>query len=446
MSGLDFPVWFGAGSYGGLACGLLAAAGVAGFALLRHRGTPRQIARATLVCLAASCLMLALIWWNQNRLDLYGPALPPGEVLFALSATAFLGWLVPLGVLAGYVLLAGAQAPGATATQWRTAGDAALASLDDPARRVEPLGAGSPWGRLVPVDGEFAGQPLSLTRQLTLLGREFNNDIVIDDERTSRYHAEIHWDHGHVELLDRGSMNGTLVNRQAVRGRIPLKSGDVLDLGAQRYRLEILSNPGTVDARDKPEQEETRKMPGAKARPAGDDEQQIAPLVLLGGQQLDTGGRWELSLSVSSIGRDRERTICLPDESVSRLHAQIVRQRVGYFISDLNSRNGTYLNGQPLTAPSLLSPGDVLRIGEIELRCEAVSVEASAAVAPVLSPDDRLPDAGGAHDNPPPSQEHDGVPGDRPACSAPVAERTGSRLGPPRLTEAHPHTERETAS
>src|SRR5579885_72438 len=71
----DFPTWFGVGSYGGLACTMLAAGGIAAYALLRRRGSPRQLARAVLVCLFAGAFMLASVWWNQNRLELYGPSL-----------------------------------------------------------------------------------------------------------------------------------------------------------------------------------------------------------------------------------------------------------------------------------------------------------------------------------------------------------------------------------
>lgn len=456
MSGLDFPTWFGAGSYGGLACGLLSAAGVAGYALLRHRGTPRQLARSILVCLGASCLMLASIWWNQNRLDLYGPSLNPDEVLYWLGASAVFGWLAPLGVLTGYVLLAGPQAIGLPLAGGRhRTEDVGIAALDDPARRVEPLGAGIPWGRLVPVAGDFAGQPLSLTRQLTLLGREYNNDIVIDDERTSRYHAEIHWDHGHVEIVDRDSMNGTLVNRQAVRGRIPLKSSDILDLGAQRYRLEVLASPTVSDA-NPDAKEETRKMPGASSDAAG-NERDVLPLALAGGQQLGVGGRWELSQAVATIGRESERTICLPHESVSRLHAQIVRQRTGYFVSDLGSRNGTYLNGQRLTAPSLLMPGDVLRVGEIELRSEIAEALVAATVAAPPADAAGGPIAVAAATPTRPGQESrlsaDPEAGSALAIEPSLTEPTrihtpppATRLGPPRLTGSLPAGEHESAS
>ncbi len=368
MGEMDFPTWYGIGSYGGLASCLLAASAIAAYALLGHRGTPRQLARAILVCLAAGCLILPPIWWDQNRLELYAPALGSSEVLVWLVWCALAGWLVPLGTLAGYAALAAPQpvAP-VPALQTGSGSGIVIAALDDPARMRHPLGSGAPWGRLVPFEGQIAVQPIPLTRQLTLLGRELDNDIVVHDERTSRHHAELHWDHGHVQILDRRSMNGTLVNQQPVRGLVPLKSGDIVELGAQRYRLEILPSGPLSRAQPATSEVETAKLPGAgqdvSLRP-------LAPLALVAQSSTISGKSWELHEDVTMIGRDPERQICLPHESVSRQHAQIVRQRTGWYLSDLRSRNGTLLNGQPISEPHVLQPGDLVRIGEIELRCE----------------------------------------------------------------------------
>ncbi|HKV83244.1 MAG TPA: FHA domain-containing protein [Ktedonobacterales bacterium] len=373
MANLDFPLWFGLGSYGGLIIGLLAASAIAAHALIRKRGTSRQLAHSVLVCLAAACLSFVPIWWNQNRLDLYGPSLPLREVLLALMWTALCGWVVPLGMLVGYSVLAKPQPAGVLAPRPRVSASDLPSSLDDPARQIEPLGANRAWGQLVPLTETGAGQPITLTRQLTLLGREYDNDVVMDDERTSRHHAELRWEPGRVRLLDRGSMNGAFVNRQPARGATLLTTGDVIELGAQRYRVELFP----VLAGDGDDLIETRKMAGARRMAA----QREASALVLVGERGAKGRRWDIAQPLATIGRDAERQICLPDASVSRLHAQIVRQQAGYYLADLQSSNGAYINDEPLTEPRLLRTGDVIRIGEVVLRCEAAG-DGMPAAAP----------------------------------------------------------------
>ena len=373
----DFPTWFGLGSYGGLACTLLTAAGITIYALLRRRGSSRQLARSVLACLLCSVFMLSPIWWDQNRLELYGPSLLDGEVLVWLLWTAVLGWLIPLGVLFGYLLLAENQV--FAEPKMYLFPPTALAALDDPARNREPLGAGIAWGQLVPLavspnlpDGAAEVHPIALTRQLTVLGREKDCDIVIEDPSTSRHHAEIYWDHGRVQLVDRSSTNGTLVNRQAARGPLLLIDGDILDLGTQRYRF-VLTHAEAHQSQAVEEHEhgeaeiETTKVASVSS---------VVPIpgptpLFLAGLSMElAGATWVVDQPVTTIGRDPTVDICIPHESVSRRHAQIVRQQSGYFLSDLDSSNGTYQNGERLNKPSLLAHGDIMRIGAIELQCD----------------------------------------------------------------------------
>jgi len=66
-----------------------------------------------------------------------------------------------------------------------------------------------------------------------------------------------------------------------------------------------------------------------------------------------------------SIGRSVQNTVALADDPmVSRKHALIRREQSGrYFLSDLGSRNGTSLNGKPITAPVALRDGDAFTTG-----------------------------------------------------------------------------------
>ena len=64
------------------------------------------------------------------------------------------------------------------------------------------------------------------------------------------------------------------------------------------------------------------------------------------------------------FGRDADNDLILPDKKASRHHAILQRQGVIYQINDLNSSNGTYVNGNRITEPTLLKNGDIVLIGD----------------------------------------------------------------------------------
>lgn len=78
-------------------------------------------------------------------------------------------------------------------------------------------------------------------------------------------------------------------------------------------------------------------------------------------------------LPVTSIGRASGNTVVLTDDYVSNEHALLMLRGQQWWLEDLNSRNGTYLNGVPLQEPTIVSPGDLLTIGRTELKVEPVS-------------------------------------------------------------------------
>jgi hypothetical protein len=66
-----------------------------------------------------------------------------------------------------------------------------------------------------------------------------------------------------------------------------------------------------------------------------------------------------------TIGRTRECDLCLPDLSVSRTHALLVRREDGWMLSDLGSHNGTRLNGWLVREPVPVHPGDRVEFGSM---------------------------------------------------------------------------------
>jgi hypothetical protein len=72
------------------------------------------------------------------------------------------------------------------------------------------------------------------------------------------------------------------------------------------------------------------------------------------------------------VGRDPGSGVRLDgDEFASARHARIDPRPDGVWVEDLGSTNGTFVNGSQITSRRLLQPGDVLRVGETELRLEA---------------------------------------------------------------------------
>ena len=98
---------------------------------------------------------------------------------------------------------------------------------------------------------------------------------------------------------------------------------------------------------------------------------QIGRLVVVTSPALDEGSELPLDSVPLTVGRDSHNDIPLPgDKFASSSHAQFDSRSDGVWVEDVGSTNGTYLNGVKLKRPRRLSPGDVVRIGETDLRFE----------------------------------------------------------------------------
>lgn len=102
---------------------------------------------------------------------------------------------------------------------------------------------------------------------------------------------------------------------------------------------------------------------------------QVAPAatVIQGGWRLtivqgeDAGQSYALGAQ-ARLGRNADNEIRLNDLQASRYHALIQRQQNNYMIMDQGSGNGTYVNGQLIHRPTPLAPGDVITIGNTQLK------------------------------------------------------------------------------
>lgn len=110
--------------------------------------------------------------------------------------------------------------------------------------------------------------------------------------------------------------------------------------------------------------------------------------------QTGTGAGTEYPLEKTEllIGRDLSNDIVINDPEVSRRHARLILTGNTYAIEDLGSTNGTFLRGSRLSAPVVLTPGEVITIGEqVLLRYDFIPIDPDATVAAFRRPASEAP-------------------------------------------------------
>lgn len=311
------------------------------------------------------------------------------------------------------------------------------------------FGEDTPWGWLEHRNGRFQGQRLKLVRSIITIGRGEENDIWLDDDMASRHHAELAWDNGQVYVTDCNSMNGVRVNGQLIRNSALIASNELLEIGTHRFIFVLSDQQAPSDASDPLAHHRWRTslepLTGrSKAfsdvlpatRPLADGGVAVFPTQPLsdggippatdtpppsltmpeelmmrewretaqivqvtpppqsvraeGAMRIHDGGLsgqfFLLERSVVTVGRGIESDIMIDDESISRVHAQFLRQATGNYVQDLGSRNGTTVNRERLLGPRLLQFGDIVCIGNITLEYVSVEAARTAPLAMIITP------------------------------------------------------------
>jgi predicted component of type VI protein secretion system len=94
-----------------------------------------------------------------------------------------------------------------------------------------------------------------------------------------------------------------------------------------------------------------------------------------------TGQSYELKVDRTTVGRVEDNTFPIPQPSVSSHHCEIYLRGDDVVVKDLNSTNGTYINNNQVTGEAVIKPGQILRLGQVEIRLEAPGMPAVAAPA-----------------------------------------------------------------
>lgn len=90
-----------------------------------------------------------------------------------------------------------------------------------------------------------------------------------------------------------------------------------------------------------------------------------------------TGRTHDLKAEKTTVGRVEDNSFQIAEPSVSSHHAELLLRGNDVIVRDLNSTNGTFINGEKVTESSI-KPGQILRLGQIEMRLETDTPAASS--------------------------------------------------------------------
>ena len=213
------------------------------------------------------------------------------------------------------------------------------------------------------------------------IGRDASCDIVVASPKVSRHHARIDAlpNGGGDEIVDQ-SRHGVFVNDGRVRDRVALGRGDTIQIGDESFRFHADAAPSLAprSLNEVPSLQSTGATPRAKGpargtlTPAGVSEVSptragtLASLTILNPGP-SRGTRFDLIAPLSHVGRGAYNDVAVLDESVSDSHAKIQRRDNSWWVVDIDSTNGTYVNGTRVVGEAPLTSGSDVRFGGVKM-------------------------------------------------------------------------------
>jgi len=206
------------------------------------------------------------------------------------------------------------------------------------------------------------------------IGRLPDNVIMIDNRAVSERHAVITFNEDLYFIKDLNSTNGTFVNNRLITSR-RLHDGDIITIGKHELVFKMTAKvrsedvdaqeafPGVATA-ERTFHLATKNYEEIMAKNIHDSNKSTLLIFKFKGKQLR---KYLLKVDNKlTIGRLAENDIVIENYAVSGKHAVITRKEDAYFIDDLTSTNGTFVNGKQIAAHSL-KDGDIIAIGKHEL-------------------------------------------------------------------------------
>ena len=193
------------------------------------------------------------------------------------------------------------------------------------------------------------GSIIDIDHWETSLGKSKSNDIVMPYPAISRFHAVIAKKRHDWVITDTSARTvGVLVNGHKIDGSAVIESGDIITIGQIPLKFEC----------DEALTASSRQQLRSAAR---QNNKNIAYGVLV---DIKTKKPIYLKKRDVLIGRGDDCDIQIMSQTVSSNHARIHQTARGWALSDLDSHNGTKLNGRYINQPQIIFDEDMLTFGD----------------------------------------------------------------------------------
>lgn len=219
------------------------------------------------------------------------------------------------------------------------------------------VGAPVKNGRLVSM---LDGREYAVGEEGLSIGRDAACDVVVPANSVSRRHARIALEVRGYTITD-SSTNGVVVSGERIRSSRLLRRGDLIKVGPEEFRFyeeEVESDPTPPAPR--------AAMPTPPPLPPRPKAQVLATMVVAN-TGVQRGKVFDVTTQLTHIGRGAHNDIVLDDDAVSESHAKLQFRDQRWYIIDLDSTNGTYVNGERLTGELQIHGDTELRFGGAKL-------------------------------------------------------------------------------
>jgi len=247
-------------------------------------------------------------------------------------------------------------------------------------RTAVPMPSGATTSDAALVDAR-TGARYPIPARRMFIGRDDSCDVTVRGNSVSRRHASIAPVAGGFMLRDE-SANGTLVNGQRIVGTYLLANGDVVRVQDEELRVELDASAPAPMSRG----EQTTLMDLTRITRGVSEEQARAVASRVPTATLEivrgkfSGASFQLERAVCSIGRGDENDVRIRDDTVSTSHATLLRKQGAWFVVDLRSMNGTFVDGSRVSGERELHQGACVRVGGVELVFRAIDSDTEMPV------------------------------------------------------------------